>query len=133
DPAVGRRRVAPEEASRMFTGVALEAWPAEGFRPRTERARIRVLDMVRRASGIGRAALQILAISLVLEVAVIALPIGFAMILDQVVVAADIDLLAVIALALGLLLVLQVAAGFARAWSTMLVGTSLTLQWKVGL
>lgn len=133
DPAVGRRRAPREEASRMFTGVALEAWPTESFRRRTERARIRVSDLVRRTAGLGRAAAQILAISLALEAAVIALPIGFALILDEVVVAADTDLLTIIVLALGLLLALQVAAGFARAWSTMLVGTSLTLQWKASL
>ncbi|MDO5368908.1 peptidase domain-containing ABC transporter [Paracoccus sp. (in: a-proteobacteria)] len=133
DPAIGRRRLPMAEVSRQFTGVALEAWPTESFRPRVERARIRVLDLLRRTSGLGGAAAQILAISLALEVAVIALPIGFALILDEVVVAADVDLLTIIALALGLLLALQVAAGFARAWATMLLGTSLTLQWKVSL
>lgn len=133
DPSVGRRQIPLPEVSRLFTGVALEAWPAEGFRRRTERARVRILDLLRRTSGLGRAGAQILAISLALEVAVIALPVGVAMILDDVVVASDTDLLTIIALALGLLLALQVAAGFARAWSTMLVGTSLTLQWKVSL
>ncbi|MFD2815901.1 peptidase domain-containing ABC transporter [Paracoccus aerius] len=121
------------EVSQKFTGVALEAWPSEGFRPGTERMRIPVRDMIRRTAGIGRAAMQILAISLALEVAVIALPVGVALILDEVVVTADVSLLTVVILALGLLLALQVAAGLARAWATMMVGTGLTLQWKVSL
>lgn len=133
DPAIGRRAIPMAEVSQKFTGVALEAWPSEGFRPRTERLRIPVRDMIRRTAGIGRAAMQILAISLALEVAVIALPVGVALILDEVVVTADVSLLTVVILALGLLLALQVAAGLARAWATMMVGTGLTLQWKVSL
>lgn len=133
DPAIGRRAIPMAEVSQKFTGVALEAWPSEGFRPRTERMRIPVRDMIRRTAGIGRAAMQILAISLALEVAVIALPVGVALILDEVVVTADVSLLTVVILALGLLLALQVAAGLARAWATMMVGTGLTLQWKVSL
>ncbi|MBL3674971.1 peptidase domain-containing ABC transporter [Paracoccus aerius] len=133
DPAIGRRAIPMAEVSQKFTGVALEAWPSEGFRPGTERMRIPVRDMIRRTAGIGRAAMQILAISLALEVAVIALPVGVALILDEVVVTADVSLLTVVILALGLLLALQVAAGLARAWATMMVGTGLTLQWKVSL
>ncbi len=133
DPAIGRRAIPMAEVSQKFTGVALEAWPSEGFHPRTERLRIPVRDMIRRTAGIGRAAMQILAISLALEVAVIALPVGVALILDEVVVTADVSLLTVVILALGLLLALQVAAGLARAWATMMVGTGLTLQWKVSL
>nr|WP_255434970.1 peptidase domain-containing ABC transporter [Paracoccus sp. MC1862] len=77
--------------------------------------------------------LLILAIFLALEVAVIALPIGFALILDEVAAAANVDLLTIIALALRLLLAPPVAQGFASAWATMILGTSLTLQWKVSL
>lgn len=133
DPAIGRRTMRLEEFSRHFTGVALEAWPADGFQPRNERARIHVADFVRHARGIGWAAIQILAISLLLEAATIAMPIGFQLALDEVVVAADYDLLTIIVLALGLLLVLQVITGLVRAWVTLLIGSSLVLQWKASL
>lgn len=133
DPAIGRRRISLDEVSRAFTGVALEAWPTEQFERKNERNRIRITDLVRRTRGIGRAALQIVAISLLLEVAVIAMPIGFQLVLDEVVVAADLDLLTMIAIGLTLLLCLQVVMSFARAWVTMLIGSSLTLQWKVSL
>jgi len=133
DPAVGRRKVDFAELSGSFTGVALEAWPTGRFQRKDERVRIRISELVRRTRGIGRAALQVIAISLLLEVATIAMPIGFQLVLDEVVVAADYDLLTLIALALGLCLVLQVAATLARTWITMLVGSSLSLQWKVSL
>lgn len=133
DPAVGRRTIDLGEFSKSFTGVALEAWPTESFEHKDERVRIRISELVRRTRGIGRAALQVVAISVLLEVATIAMPIGFQLVLDEVVVAADLDLLALIALALTLCLVLQVAATLARAWITMLVGSSLSLQWKASL
>jgi len=133
DPAKGRRTVPMAEVSRQMTGVALEAWPAEGFTRRDETARLRVTTMLARTTGLWRTAFQVLAISLAIEAAVIAMPIGFQLVLDEVVVAADYDLLTLIALGLFLLLIVQVAATFARAWVTMLVGSSLALQWKVAL
>jgi ATP-binding cassette subfamily B protein RaxB len=47
DPASGRRKIALEEVSRRFTGIALEAWTTEGFERKTDRARIRVFDLLR--------------------------------------------------------------------------------------
>ncbi len=133
DPAFGRRTVPLAELSAKFTGIALELWPTERFERKQERASISVVDLVRRTAGLGRAALQILAISVLLEITVLAMPVGFQLVLDEVVVAADPNLLTLICLALVLLLVLQVAAGFARTWATMLIGTNLMMQWKAAL
>jgi ATP-binding cassette subfamily B protein RaxB len=102
DPALGARKIPLEEVSRRFTGIALEAWPAEGFERKTERARIRILDIVRRTEGFAAAAVQILLMSLFVEIIVIATPIGFQLVLDEVIVADDRNLLVLIALGLGL-------------------------------
>jgi ATP-binding cassette subfamily B protein RaxB len=133
DPATGRRTIPFPEVSKHFTGVALEAWPTERFTVKNERERVHITEIVKRTSGLGRAAVQILAISVLLEIITIAMPIGFQLVIDEVVVAADYDLLTLIALAFGLLLILQVLAGFVRSWSTMLIGSSLILQWKASL
>lgn len=133
DPAIGRRSLSMKAFSESFTGVALEAWPGESFEKRDEREQVRILDLLRRTRGIGKAAVQVLAISCLLEMALVAAPIGFQLILDEVVVAADYDLLTLVVLALGLLLTLQVVTTLARSWITMLVGSSLALQWKVSL
>ena len=133
DPAIGRRTLSLAELSKKFTGVALEAWPTEGFQPRNEKTSIRIIDLVRRTRGIGAAALQILAISLLIELATLAMPIGFQVVLDEVIVAADYDLLTIVALGLVVLLLLQVAGALARSWTTMLIGSSLALQWKASL
>lgn len=46
DPARGRRVLTLSEASRHFTGVALELTPNASFRPAQQRAQIRLLDLV---------------------------------------------------------------------------------------
>jgi ATP-binding cassette subfamily B protein RaxB len=133
DPAIGRRRLSLLEISRRFTGVALEAWPAEGFEKGEERARLSLMAMLRRTVGLGRALAQVLALSLLLELAVIATPIAFQLVVDEVVVAADYDLLTLIALGMVVLLLLEVGSRFARSWAAMVFGSSLVLQWKVSL
>ena len=133
DPAVGRRHVLPEEVNKRFTGVLLEAWPTQGFEQKTERARIPIWDLLRSADGFAAVATQVLLLSLVLEAAVIAIPIGFQLVLDDVVVAEDRDLLTLIAVALGLLLAFRTLADFVRSWAIMGAGSRLTLVWKTSL
>jgi ATP-binding cassette, subfamily B, bacterial CvaB/MchF/RaxB len=133
DPALGRRRIAFEEANRRFTGVALEAWPAHDFEPKVERARVSVWGLMRRADGFAWAATQVLLISLVLEATIIAIPIAFQLVLDDVVVADDRDLLTLIVLALGLLLAFRTLTDFIRSWTIMVAGSRLTLFWKMSL
>lgn len=133
DPALGRRKMPFEEASRRFTGVALEAWPTEEFKCKTERARIRILDLVRRTEGFAAATIHILAISLFLEIIVIATPIAFQIVLDEVIVADDRNLLTLIVLGLSLLLGFRALSDFVRSWSIMAAGAKLTLLWKMSL
>jgi ATP-binding cassette subfamily B protein RaxB len=133
DPGVGRRSVPVQEVSRRFTGVVLEAWPTDGFERKTERARVRVSDLLRRTHGIAAAATQVLVMSLVLEAIGIAIPISVQLVLDDVVVSDDQDLLTLIVLGLGLVLAFRAVIDLVRSWAIMVAGSSLTLQWKMSL
>jgi ATP-binding cassette subfamily B protein RaxB len=133
DPAVGRRHIPLPEVDKRFTGIALEAWPTRGFEPKTERARVKIWELLRRTEGFAGAATQVLTMSLILEAIIIAIPIGFQLVLDDVVVADDRDLLTLIALGLGLLLCFRTLTDFVRSWAIMVAGASLTLQWKMSL
>lgn len=133
DPAFGRRKVAVEQVSRQFTGIALEAWPAEGFERKTERARIRIFDILRRTEGFSILSLQILAMSVLLELIVIATPIAFQLVLDDVIVANDRNMLVLIVLGLGLLLGFRALVDFVRSWCLMAASSNLKLQWKMSL
>jgi ATP-binding cassette subfamily B protein RaxB len=133
DPGVGRRYVPVQEVNKRFTGVVLEAWPTQGFERKTERARVRIWELLRRTDGFAAAATQVLTMSLVLEAIGIAIPIGFQLVLDDVVVSDDRDLLTLIALGLGLVLSARALIDFVRSWAIMVAGSSLTLQWKMSL
>ena len=133
DPAVGRRNVPIREVNNRFTGIVLEAWPTKGFEPKVDRARVRIWDLLRHTDGFAAVAAQVLSMSLVLEVVGLAIPMGFQLVLDDVVVSYDRNLLTLIALGLGLALTVSALIDFMRAWGIMLSGSSLTLQWKMSL
>jgi len=103
------------------------------FERKTERARIKVWDLMRRTDGFAAAVTQVLTMSLVLEVIVIAVPLAFQLVLDDVVVSDDRDLLTLIALGLGLVLIARALIDFVRSWAIMVAGLNLTLQWKMSL
>jgi ATP-binding cassette, subfamily B, bacterial CvaB/MchF/RaxB len=133
DPAVGRRYVPVQEVDKRFTGIALEGWPTKGFERKTERARIRIGELLRHTDGFAAAATQVLVMSLVLEGVGFATPIALQLVLDDVVVSNDRDLLMLIALGVGLALALRALIDFVRSWAMMVAGSSLTLQWKMSL
>jgi ATP-binding cassette subfamily B protein RaxB len=89
--------------------------------------------LLRHTDGFATVAGQVLTMSLVLEVIGLAIPIGFQLVLDDVVVSDDRDLLTLIALGLGLVLALRALIDFVRSWAIMVAGSSLTLQWKMSL
>lgn len=133
DPGHGRRIISLSEASKHFTGVALEVWPSEQFEKKTERDAVSIWQMVSRTQGLGKAAAAIIGHSLLLEMVTIAIPVGFQLVLDEVVVSADYDLLALIAIGLFGLLIMKVLLGFVRSRAALMIGSSITLQWKIGL
>jgi len=128
DPARGRRRLALEELSRSYTGVALELWPGERFRPRREHSRVSLGALVGRWPGWLGGAVQILLLAAALEVASLVSPLFMQLVVDSAVVSADRDLLTVLALGFALLAVIQVGITAARGWSVMVFGTLLNLQ-----
>jgi ATP-binding cassette subfamily B protein RaxB len=133
DPARGKRAVPNTEVAREFTGVALEAWPGTRFQKKDERVTISVFALLRKTAGIGHAAVQLLAVSMLLEIIGLAMPAGFQIILDEVLMAWDRDLLLTVTIGLAGLLIVRTILGFIRAWSTLVLSSSLTLQWKSDL
>jgi len=133
DPAAGRRAVTAEELSRHFTGVVLELQPNAQFTRRDEREAIHVADLFRRVSGLGRALLVVLLLSVALEVFQLLVPIASQVIIDHAIVAADLDLLRLVALSVALIVVLQAVVLAARSWGLMVLGATLSVQWSASL
>jgi ATP-binding cassette subfamily B protein RaxB len=121
DPAVGERRLTWAEASRHLTGVALELTPTEAFTRKDERRRLPFSIFWTHLSGAGHAVAQIVALSVVLELLVIAAPFYLQLAVDEVIARGDADLLVVLALGFGLLAVVRAASGAIRSLVLLLV------------
>ena len=102
DPATGERRVPLDEASKHVTGVAVELWPLAGFAAKDERSRLPFSAFFGRMRGTAHALAQIFALSVILEIGLVAAPFYVQLSLDQVIASGDVDLLLVLALGFGL-------------------------------
>src|SRR6266700_777413 len=129
DPAMGPRKFSYSEASRHFTGVALELTPTPAFTPRDETRSLRVQDLTGRIVGLKRALGQIFLLAAALEFFSIISPLFLQLTVDKVVAAQDRDLLLTLGLGFMLLIGLQSFLGALRSWTTLYFGTSLKLQW----
>ena len=125
DPASGEKRISWNEASKHLTGVALELTPSSDFERKDERSRLGLSTFLRQASGAKHALIQLLALSLVLELLVIAGPFYLQLTVDEVIARGDVDLLIVLALGFGLVAALTVAVTWLRSLIVIFLQNSL--------
>jgi ATP-binding cassette, subfamily B, bacterial CvaB/MchF/RaxB len=133
DPAVGVRKMSYEQASRHFTGVALELTPTPAFAPKDGSHPLRLSDLTGRIVGIKRALAQIFALAIALELFAIISPLFLQLTIDKVVAASDRDLLVTLGIGFMLLVGLQALLSALRSWTTLYLGTSLKIQWYANL
>jgi ATP-binding cassette, subfamily B, bacterial CvaB/MchF/RaxB len=133
DPALGPRRVTFAEASRYFTGVALELTPTPGFVRRDERQPLRLRDLTGRVTGLKRALGQVFLLASALELLSIISPLFLQLTVDKVLAAFDRNLLLTLGVGFMLLIALQSFLSALRSWTTLYFGTSLKLQWYANL
>ncbi|HUL55982.1 MAG TPA: peptidase domain-containing ABC transporter, partial [Usitatibacter sp.] len=128
DPARGKRILLLEEASRHFTGVAMEFTPTAEFQQKDEREKINSWQLLATASGLKGTIAQILLLSFALEVFAIAMPFYLQLVVDRVLVGRDADLLTVLGIAFSALVIIQVAVTAVRAWVGVYLSTSINLK-----
>lgn len=128
DPARGRLKMPISEVSKHFTGVALELTPTQEFKPRSERRRLDIFSLWDRSKGLGKSLFQIFSLALVLELFAVLSPLLMQLTVDQVIVSADTDLLAALAMGFLFLIMIQSGVSALRAWALMHLGITLNLQ-----
>lgn len=128
DPARGERSYTMEEASKRFTGVALEIAPSAEFRPIVERTPMKLTSLWSRVRGFGAAFAQVLALSFALQVIALALPFQLQLVIDEGILSSDANLLVTIAAGFGLLMVIQFAVEALRSWSILVFGQTASFQ-----
>jgi ATP-binding cassette subfamily B protein RaxB len=128
DPARGLRECTWAEVGKAFTGIALELLPAEGFEKKDERREIRVLSLLGKVVGLKRALIQVLLLSICLEVFTLVSPFFMQLVVDQAIASADTNLLTVLAIGFFMLMLIQLAVSTFRSWLIVYLSTSLNLQ-----
>ncbi len=113
------------EVSDHFTGVALELRPSNDFKIGKERERLRLSQLWQRMTGMKRALLQVLVLTLVLQAFVLASPYYMQLAIDQALPALDNDLLTVLALGFGLFTIINVVSTLLRSFVLLVAGTTI--------
>ena len=114
------------EVSAHFTGVALELRPGQDFQTGSQRERLKLSQLWQRMTGIKRAFLQVLVLTLVLQAFVLASPYYMQLAIDQALPALDHDLLTVLALGFGLFPEVNASATLLRSFVLLVAGTSIS-------
>ena len=133
DPARGRRVLKLADASRHFTGVAMEMTPTPGFRKVEEREKISAWQLLSAASGYKTTIAQIFLLSLALEIFAIAAPFFLQLVIDRVLVGRDIDFLTVLGIAFGALVIIQAMVTGVRAWVGVYLSTQINVRMLMDL
>ncbi|SHG42178.1 peptidase domain-containing ABC transporter [Massilia sp. CF038] len=133
DPACGKRVLPMAEVSRSFTGVALELWPKEDFKPQVAKQAIQFRTLMGRVTGLFHSLAQILVFAAALEAFALISPFFLQWTIDNVLVSGDRDLLTTLAIGFGLLMLLQQTIGSVRSWVLLYMGTTLSIQWRANV
>ncbi|MGH1574000.1 peptidase domain-containing ABC transporter [Methylobacterium sp. P31] len=133
DPSLGPRVYSLKDASKHFTGIALELTPALHYRPPPEVPRLKLRSLLGPIAGMRSILLQILALSLILQLYTVALPFYMQLVVDDGIGMNDGDLILTLAMGFGLALLIYVGAMQIRTRILAKVQSALAFQMGAGL
>ncbi|MGU3413087.1 peptidase domain-containing ABC transporter [Enterobacteriaceae bacterium C34A] len=133
DPSRGRREVMLDEVSKSFTGIALELLPNANFVKKEEKETLSMLKLIGNVSGIRSAFVQVMILSIGLEVFGLLTPFYSQWVMDQVLVSADYDLMTLLGCAFIVVVVLQNVLSAIRTWVTTWFSSMLSVQWSANV
>jgi ATP-binding cassette subfamily B protein RaxB len=128
DPAVGRRTMPLKEMGRHFTGVALELTPTSDFVPVEARTKTRLSDLWSRLVNYRSATIQVLALSLLIQLTALIMPFFLQLTIDQGIAQGDASLLTLLLIGFGLVYILNGVTRALRSWVVLTLGESLSYQ-----
>ncbi len=128
DPGRGARTLSIEEFSKHFTGVVLELTPTANFKRERRKESLSVWSFFERATGLKSALLRLFIGAIAFEVFAIAMPWLTQLTVDEVLVAADRNLMTVLAIGFVLIVLIQGCIFALRGWLLVHLTTTLSLQ-----
>ena len=125
DPATGVVEMGFSEASKHFTGVALELSPAPDFRQARFKESVTLRQLTGRVVGWRQAAGTVLLLAGGLELLLILTPLLIQLVVDGALGSEDFSLLTIIAVGLAVSFILQALISVARSWTTLFLSMRL--------
>jgi len=133
DPARGAVVLSEADVSRQWSGVALDLLRSESFKPKIERKQLNITQLWSKMTGFWGTIRQIVLLSLVMQLVVLATPFFLQISIDTVFPAFDRDLLFMLALGFGGLAVVNLLASWLRSLILVTLSNALSYQVIVNL
>ncbi|WP_171012477.1 MULTISPECIES: peptidase domain-containing ABC transporter [unclassified Sphingomonas] len=133
DPARGPLILSEAEVSQSFTGVAVDLLKSEAFLPKPQAPQLRIGQLWSSMRGFWQSIGQVLALSLILQIVVLATPFFMQISVDSVFPSFDHDLLAMLALGFGGLALINFMAGWLRELVLLTLTNALSYQVVINL
>ncbi len=131
DPAAGRVAIPWAEVDKSFTGVALETRVSpEWQRSRAPRRKVTILDFLAPISQWRPDIVLMVALSILMEVLVLIVPLQMQLSIDRALQGADGRLIWVLGLGFALVVLLQAAISMVRAWTIAVFSTRVGYELK---
>ncbi|CAM4303538.1 peptidase domain-containing ABC transporter [Pseudoalteromonas byunsanensis] len=128
DPAAGEKTFTLEEASKHFTGIALELTPTKNFEQQEAKPSLKFSDFWSRITGLKRSLTLIFVLSMLLQVFTLASPYYIQLVIDDVVLTGDTSLLTVLAVGFFLVMVFEIATNALRGFTLLHFGNQMNIQ-----
>ncbi|PHR57172.1 MAG: ABC transporter [Robiginitomaculum sp.] len=128
DPGRGLRVMALEKVSDHFSGVVLELSPAADFNTLTDRLKPKLWHLWGKMRGFKRATVQILILSVVLQIVALSAPFYLQLIIDKAVTPRDMSVLFALMLGFGGLVFIRALSEAVRGWAILIYGNQLSFQ-----
>jgi ATP-binding cassette subfamily B protein RaxB len=133
DPSKGRLRLSLGELSDHYTGIAIEFTRMPEYRAVRQLLRVSLADLWNRIDGVKQSVGFVSALSVFIELLVLAPPLLFSLVVDQAVGYASVPMLFGILLAIGVAYVVVAAGELLRRYLLLSLGTQLTAQINLNL
>lgn len=128
DPASGRREIPMGLVSKHFTGVALELTPTADFKPIDARVTIQLSDLWGRLVNFRGAFVQLMLLSLLLQMTALALPFFMQLMIDEAIGQSDSNLVMLLLAGFGLVYAVNIVIKALRSWVVLTLGQMISFQ-----
>jgi len=128
DPASGEKTLTLEDASKHFTGIALELTPTKSFKRQVTKPTLKFSDFWSRITGLKQSLILIFSLSLLLQVFTLAAPYYIQLVIDDVILTSDTSLLTVLAAGFFLVMMFEIATNALRGFSLLHFGSQMNIQ-----